>query len=209
MSPGGVGSASKYQGRQRQIKLVLFLVSLALSAAAFLAFDSIYSKAILRSSASSDTHGYCFSRDAIRHHAFQPNCSCIRPWLRDSFEFVTNNLGFRDEAIRPVPVTDERPRILILGDSATQGMIAWDKSYVGRIAASLPQYDFLNGAVEGYSPSNYLNTARLVFGKGVEVDEVIVFIDISDVQDEAAFFHDLDASGAVGIPKQKITKSNR
>ena len=208
MSPGGVGSASKYLGRQRRLRLALFLVSLFLSAAALLAFDYFYSKAILRSSPSSDTQGYCFSRDPMRHHAFQPNCSCMRPWLRDSFEFVTNSLGFRDEAIRPVPLADDRPRILILGDSATQGMIAWEKSYVGRIAASLPQYDFLNGAVEGYSPSNYLNTARIVFDKGVEIDEVIVFIDVSDVQDEAAFFHDIDASGAVGIPKQKITKSS-
>jgi hypothetical protein len=89
----------------------------------------------------------------------------------------------------------------MLGDSFTEGMVAWDDSFVGRIAASFPQYDFLNGGVGGYSPSNYLNTARIVLGEGIDFDEVIVFIDISDAQDEAAFYRDIDASGAVAIPK--------
>ena len=81
-------------------------------------------------------------------------------------------------------------------------MVAWDKTFVGRIAANFPQYDFLNGGVGGYSPSNYLNTARMALSEGVDFDEVIVFIDISDAQDEAAFFRDIDASGAVAIPER-------
>jgi hypothetical protein len=144
----------------------------------------------------------------VRHFAFQPNCACTRPWLRDSYPFYTNNLGFRDERIRDVPFADFRPRILILGDSAPEGMTSWSDSFIGRVAAKFPQYEFLNGSVEGYSPSNYLNTARMVFDKGIDIDEVIVFIDVSDVQDEAAFFHDKGASGAVDIANQKYSKSN-
>jgi hypothetical protein len=196
------------QGRQRRIRLKLFLLSLALSVAGFLAFDWLYSAAILHSAVAGNTQGFCFARDPVRHFAFQPNCACVRPWLRDSYQFYTNNLGFRDETIRDVPLAVFQPRILILGDSAPEGMTSWSDSFVGRIAANFPQYEFLNGSVEGYSPSNYLNTAKMVFEKGIDVDEVIVFLDISDVQDEAAFFHDKDASGAVGIASQKVSKTS-
>jgi hypothetical protein len=66
------------------------------------------------------------------------------------------------------------------------------------IAARFPQYEILNGAVGSYSPSNYLNVTRSLLNARVEFDEVIVFLDLSDVQDEAAYYYDLDASGAVG-----------
>ena len=191
-----------------RIKLGLFLLSLALSLAAFLLFDYLYSKAILGSAVSGGPHGLCFSRDPVRAFAFQPNCSCIRPWLGSSYEFKTNSLGFRDKLIREVPPTDSRPRILILGDSAPEGMTSWDDSFIGRIAASFPQYEFLNASVEGYSPSNYLNTARMVMQKGVHFDEAIVFIDLSDAQDEAAFFHDVGSSGAVAPASHKSSKSS-
>ena len=194
--------------RLRRIKLGLFLLSLALSIATFLIFDYFYSKAILGSAVSGGPHGFCFSRDPVRAFAFQPNCSCIRPWLGNSYEFKTNSLGFRDKEIREVPRTDSRPRILILGDSAPEGMTSWDDSFIGRIAAKFLQYEFLNGSVEGYSPSNYLNTARMVVQKGVQFDEAIVFIDLSDVQDEAAFFHNVGSSGAVATASHKSAKSS-
>ena len=208
MNPTRVDSDSNNHGRQRQIKVKLFLLSLAFSTILFLAFDWLYSAAILRSAVAGNTQGFCFARDPVRHFAFQPNCSCTRPWLRNSYQFYTNSLGFRDEKIREVALGDFRPRILILGDSAPEGMTFWSDSFIGRVAANFPQYEFLNGSVEGYSPSNYLNTARLVFEKGIDIDEVIVFIDLSDVQDEAALFHDKDASGAVGIANQKYSRTN-
>jgi hypothetical protein len=194
--------------RRRIIKLALFLCSLVVSMAAFVAIDCAYSKVILGSAVSGGAHGLCFSKDPVRGFAFRPNCSCMRPWLGSSYEFNTNSLGFRDERIRGVPLTSLRPRILILGDSAPEGMTSWQDSFIGRIAAKFPQYEFLNASVEGYSPSNYLNTARMLIAKGVEFDEAIVFIDISDAQDEAAFFRDKDASGAIVTASGKKTKSS-
>jgi hypothetical protein len=117
----------------------------------------------------------------VRDHAFRPNCASVYPWGGDSYEFVTNSLGFRDERIRDVPLVDARPRILVLGDSFTEGKISWRDRYVGRIAALFPQYEFLNGGVSSYSPSNYYNVARTLLAAGYDIDEVIVFIDISDV----------------------------
>jgi hypothetical protein len=121
---------------------------------------------------------------------------------------MTNSLGFRDKQIREVPPIDTKPRVLMLGDSFTEGMVAWNDSFVGQIAANFPQYDFLNGGVGGYSPSNYLNTARMALSEGVNFDEAIVFIDISDAQDEAAFYRDASASGAVAIPDRHFFYRN-
>jgi len=83
-------------------------------------------------------------------------------------------------------------------------MSSWPDSYVGQLAVRFPQYEFLNGAVESYSPSNYFNVARALLDKGVKFDEVIVFIDLSDAQDEASFYRDIDAFGAVDGPQQIV-----
>jgi hypothetical protein len=137
-----------------------------------------------------------------RVFGLRPDCACIRAWGGLRYPLTTNSLGFRDQQIREVPLSDAKPRVLMLGDSFTEGMVAWNDSFVGQIAANFPQYDFLNGGVGGYSPSNYLNTARIALGEGVNFDEAIVFIDISDAQDEAAFYRDGGASGAVAIAER-------
>ena len=182
------------------------LLATALIACFFLFFglDWLWSAHVLRAAATITPAATCFARDPVRHHALQPECSCDRHWGRESYPFATNSLGFRDESIRHVPLTSTGPRILLLGDSFTEGMSSWPDSYVGQVAARFPQYEFLNGAVESYSPSNYLNVARELLNKGVHFDEVIVFIDISDAQDEAAFYRDIDPSGAVDGPQQII-----
>lgn len=194
--------------RTLRIKVVLFLTSLVVSVAVFVGIDYAYSKVVLGSAVSGGAHGLCFSRDPMRSFAFLPNCSCVRPWLGASYEFKTNSLGFRDAEIRTISATEQRPRVLVLGDSASEGMTDWHDSFVGRLADHFPQYDFLNSSVEGYSPSNYLNTERMVTNERIDFDEVIVFLDISDIQDEAAFFHDDGTTGAVKTAQAKVAKSN-
>ena len=62
---------------------------------------------------------------------------------------------------------------------------------------------FLNGGVAAYSASNYFNVARMVLAAGYQIDEVIVFIDMADVHFEAAFYRDVDSSGAVTGPRKE------
>ncbi len=191
--------SGKYQRSQRQIGLMWFLVSLALSTIAFITLDYFYSAAIRRSAASQTVRN-CGVRDPVQHHAFKPNCATIEQWGGETYDFLTNSLGLRDERIRNVPRADGVPRILMLGNSMTAGMIAWHQSYVGGIADHFPQYDFLNGGAAGYSPSNYLNVARIVLAAGVEFDEVIVFLDSSGVAHEAVLERHDDAFGEGAAP---------
>ena len=180
------------------------MVSLVFCLFLFLGLDWLRTAWALRSKPPINPQSTCFMRDPVRQHALEPNCSCDRHWGNESYPFATNSLGFRDENVRHVPLTGTLPRILLLGDSFTEGMISWPDSYVGQIAARFPRYEFLNGAVESYSPSNYFNVARALLDNAVKFDEVIVFIDMSDAQDEAAFYRDIDASGAVDGPKQIV-----
>lgn len=202
--PTAVGSVSNRQGPQLRRKLLLLLLSVPFCVAIFIALDWVHTAIVQRSALKVVGRGLgCFTvRDMTRVFGLRPDCSCIRAWGGERYALKTNSLGYRDKEIREVPLSDPKPRILVLGDSFTEGMVAWDASFVGRIAANFPQYDFLNGGVGGYSPSNYLNTARMALAEGVSFDEVIVFIDISDAQDEAAFYRDVDASGAVAIPER-------
>ncbi len=186
--------------RRRLAKILWRMFQLCLLLAPFLILDWVHSAAVRRSSHPSAKLHNCGVRDPVRHHAFKPNCTAVYPWGGSWYDFATNSLAFRDEKVREVPLADDRPRILILGDSMTEGMLPWRDSYVGRIAAHFPQYDFLNGAARSYSPSNYFNVAHAVLARGYKIDEVMVFIDISDVQDEAAYYRDKDASGAVNGP---------
>ena len=201
-------AASQSPGGQRKMKAALLLASVAFSVAAFLALDGLRTAVIVRSAAASAGAVSCRVSDPVRHHAYKPNCSFKDHWGKDWYDFSVNSLGLRDQRIRQVPLADARPRILLLGDSFTEGQLAWGDSYAGMIAARFPQYDFLNGGVGSYSPSNYLNVARIVLAAGVEFDEVMVFLDTGDVADEAAFYRDVDASGAVSGPVQQHWKTS-
>jgi hypothetical protein len=185
-------------------KLLLLLLSLAFSVFLFLALDWFHTARLHRNHKAGLPPDSCQTLDPVRHHVFKPNCTSSEYWGTDSFKVFTNSLGFRDEKIRDVPLTDPRPRILLLGDSHLEAKIAWRKSFAGMMAAQFPQYDFLNAGLSGYSPSNYFNTTRMLLDQGYQIDEVIVFLDNSAVQLEAGFYSDTDAAGDVaGIPQEQ------
>jgi hypothetical protein len=192
----------------------VLLVSICFSGVVFVALDYVYTRAasrsfrqkleaqLTRSVATGNLQANCRTGDRERHHVLKPNCATIEQWGPETYELFTNNLGFRDDRVREIPRADVRPRILMLGDSFTEGKIAWEASFAGRISAHFPQYDFLNGGVTSYSPSNYLNVGLMTLASGIEVDEVVVFIDISDAQDEAAYYRDSGDGHAVKGPEQ-------
>ncbi len=186
-------------------KLLLLVIAAVFCLIVFLGLDAAYSHFSRKSSVPTPAEIFgCLGRDRLRVLALQPNCSCTRAWGRERYQLNVNSMGFRDETVREVPLTDPRPGILMLGDSFTESMGPWETSFVGRIAKRFPQYEILNGGVGGYSPSNYLNTARIALNKGLQFDEAIVFIDMSDVQDEAALVHDVGDSGAVALAPNQV-----
>ena len=199
MEHSATSSSTPDPARQRKLKLALLLMGIGLSLVAFLTLDYVRSAAMVRR-AKAAAQNTCRVSDPVIHHAMKPNCTFVQRWGHETYDYSTNSLGFRDEKVREVPLADPRPRILLLGDSFTEGEGPWRVGYVSMIASRLPQYDFLNGGGPSYSPSIHLNLVRRVLAKGYDLDEVIVFLGTFDVFNEAGLYRDIDATGTVAGP---------
>jgi len=169
--------------------LGLFLIAFIFAIGIFLLADRLYSNYLINIKYQATTDN-CTMLHEKRHHAFRPYCAGRNLWGKLAYKVYTNNLGLRDARIRDVPLISTHPRVLFLGDSFTDGSNVWEKTFVGRTAAAFPQYEFLNGGIGSYSPSNYYLLAKELLKKGIQIDEVIVFVDISDIQDESSYYVD-------------------
>ena len=148
------------------------------------------------------------TRHKIYHHDLNPNHSVpLIKWRDENYSFFTNSLGFRDKAVRSISLDTEKPRILFMGDSFTEGAaVDYADSFVGLIDSHLgDEIDVLNAGVVSYSPAIYfLKTQYLIKQIGLSFDHLVVAIDISDiiddgelykVQDEKIIFNGYSPSG--------------
>lgn len=105
----------------------------------------------------------------------------------------TNSLGFKDSAIRHISTSSDKHRILFIGDSFTEGVgLDYKDSFVGMIDAHMSKQgiEVFNAAVVSYSPSIYWRKIKyLVEDVGLKLNEVVVFLDISDIEDEAIYYY--------------------
>lgn len=132
--------------------------------------------------------------DAYYHHDLPRNVSGVKNWGERDYGVFTNSLGFIDRVVREVPRTSSRHRILLLGDSFTEGVgLEYDRTFAGIFENSIislggRDVEVLNAAVTSYAPKLYfLKTLYLLRNVGLDIDELIVFIDISDAQDEIVY----------------------
>ena len=136
----------------------------------------------------------------LYHHGLVANVATTGGWGPRQHPIHTNSLGFKDASVREVPLHTTGPRVVVIGDSFTEGIgVAYPDTFVGRIDAQLRPagIDVLNAAVASYSPTIYYRKTRhLLEDAGLRFDELVVFIDISDIQDEALYY-ELDAKGNV------------
>jgi hypothetical protein len=129
----------------------------------------------------------------VFHHTLKANHQhSAEKWGHISHSLSTNSLGFKDRAPREVPLSSTQYRILFMGDSFTEGVgYEYEKTFVGQLDEALKKYevDILNAAVGSYSPTIYFKkTEYLLETVGLEFDHLIVFLDISDIQDEKEMY---------------------
>jgi lysophospholipase L1-like esterase len=122
------------------------------------------------------------------HHDLKPCRSSFyeEVGIGYGYPLTTNSLGFKDSSMRQVPLKVDKKRILFIGDSFTEGvMVPYELTFTGQIARYHPDIDILNAGVSSYSPwLYYLKVDYLLNKVGLKFDELFVFIDISDIQDE-------------------------
>lgn len=128
----------------------------------------------------------------LYHHDLAKMADGLGKWGRLRYRVLTNSLGFRDMSTRVVPLVSKGPRIVLIGDSFTEGIgYDYDKTFAGIIAQELAQkgIEVLNAGVVSYSPVIYYRKVRfLLEGVGLKFDQLIVFLDLSDIQDEAVLY---------------------
>ena len=124
------------------------------------------------------------------HHDLVPNVSNIYAnWAHQTYKISTNSLGFRDSFSRNISNhKEDKYRIILIGDSFTEALgVGWDYSFAGILSNSLEDkgIEILNAGTIGYSPRlYYLKTEYLLNIKKLKFDELFVFVDMSDIDNE-------------------------
>ena len=126
----------------------------------------------------------------VYHHGIEPKRESEEAIGKYAAPFFSNSLGMKDSKVREVPLKGDRPRVLLMGDSFTEGIgTAWDKTFAGILANRLEVegVELLNGGTVSYCP--HLIRLRLedLFQHGLRVDRVVLFFDVSDVFNELQY----------------------
>lgn len=164
---------------ERNPKKTLVVVILVLVAAMDFALANIYRRA------DSDVR----TVNKYYHHDLIPSVQKVSDWGGE-YLLTTNSMGFKDDSTRLIPKTTDKYRILFMGDSFTEGIgLPYEQTFVGLIDRQLEDsVDVLNAGVASYSPKLYLSKIKyLIEEKKLDFDEVALFIDISDMQDEIVY----------------------
>lgn len=132
-------------------------------------------------------------KNTYYHHDLVANYHGVVAWGTKKYIIHTNSLGFKDQAKRVVKFKNDKYRLVFIGDSFTEGVgFPYDETFIGLIDKQLDQskYEVLNAGVSSYSPKLYcLKIKYLIENVGLQFNELYVFIDISDIQDELEYEH--------------------
>ena len=125
------------------------------------------------------------------HHGLIPNQSALGAWGSLVYPVHTNSLGFMDSTVNKVPLKSANKRLLILGDSHSEGVgVPYLKTFSGRLAKELKDegVDVLNASCISYSPKiEYLKLKYLIEKEDFIPDYIFQLIDISDIQNELVY----------------------
>jgi lysophospholipase L1-like esterase len=182
------------RGEWKSRKPVFILMAFGFSAVVFFALD------LLIGSMWDWTPQKSFRTPHVAyHHGLRPNQQRLTNWGNRSYAMITNSLGFRDRAPRAVPLKTTQNRVVVIGDSMIEGLgVEFEKTCVGLLQSkwAARQVEVQNAGVVSYSPRLYhLRIRHLLDREGFEFDHLIVFIDISDIQDELFYRDFVPASG--------------
>jgi len=124
----------------------------------------------------------------VYHHSLAPNFDGEGMWGGKTYRVCTNSFGFKDRCDRTAP-DNKVYDVAFMGDSFGEGIgLPYEQTFVGKVAAALPNLRIANFSVGSYSPSIYLVKTRTLLSEGFRFKELIVMVDISDIQDEAVHY---------------------
>ena len=160
-------------------KFVFYTLSILIFFSIFLIFDLILSNTILK-------NNHCINYSEY-FYELKKNCSG-KYRFKKSFPLVetfTDKNGLR-VGKNNTKKDKNKKNIFIFGDSFTYGVgIEHEKTFAGKIANNLNEYNVYNFAVGSYSPTVHLYRLKKAIHNGLVPNKILIFLDLTDVLDEA------------------------
>lgn len=153
----------------------------------FLAGDFIYSKLVNPQKIA--TAGR--TKNEIYHHDLLPNFNGPASYGPIIYKICTDGSGFRTNCDTVVQNKEIKKNfdIAFIGDSFTEGIgLPYEDTFVGFFAQNNKGLSVANLGVASYSPVIYYTKIKHLLEQGYTFQHIIVFPDLSDIQDEAIFY---------------------
>jgi hypothetical protein len=133
-------------------------------------------------------------RDPVFHHGLRRDFVWQDSFGPMHFQEISNSLGLRDGGRRTIPPVGDRPRILLIGDSFTEGVgVPWEETFAGRLQTALKAkgVEVLNAGVASYTPIlERIKVRHLYEVEGLRFGRLVLFLDLSDLKDELFYRKD-------------------
>ena len=159
----------------------IFLIQASVVAILFFGCDFIYTN-YFRTPTNQESI-YRIKND-IFHHSLLPSFDGIGNWGGEPYRVCTDVSGFKSNCDN-IFTSRTNFDIAFIGDSFTEAIgVPYEDSFVGLFDNTNPDLNVANLGVSSYSPTVYRVKIEDFIRRGYEFNHVIVFVDISDIQDE-------------------------
>jgi hypothetical protein len=132
--------------------------------------------------------------DAPHHHDIIPGIETPRVWGRIIYPWKADRYGLRTGTCAPGDAEKAWPAIFVIGDSFVEAVgSSYEQSFTGLMACDAAQQGkaVWNLGVSSYSPIIYWRKVKAAAQRiGVRPAEVYVFLDLSDIDDEANVYRE-------------------
>jgi hypothetical protein len=121
----------------------------------------------------------------IYHHSLLPSFDGVGYWGSIRYRECTDGNGFKSDC-KNILTSQTSFDVAFIGDSFTEAVgMSYEDSFVGMFADTYPSINVANLGVSSYAPTVYRTKLQDFVERGYRFNHVIVFIDISDIQDES------------------------
>ena len=142
------------------------------------------------------------------HHDMAPNQDTLRVWGPVVYRWKSDKHGFRTGPCAPGDAEKAWPGIFVIGDSFVEGLgVDYEQSFPGLIAcdAARQKKAVWNLGAASYSPIIYWRKVKAAAEKiGKRPSEVYVFLDLSDIEDEANVYREAEDGSVFNLPQPGI-----
>ena len=204
---------AKYEIFLKKNKIIIFFSIFILFICVFFLFDFLIHSIIEKKRIKKmGIHNEIITKNPVYAYTFKKNYEVVREHNGKKYKTITNSLGFKSKKKITIKKELNKKRIIFIGDSFTEGVtINYEDTFVGLIDEKFANKNIqvLNAGVEGYSTIIYYKKIKhLIEVEKIKFDELVVFIDISDAQDDALKYS-LNPSGNVIKQKKIIYKTKK